>query len=118
MMNKLNNHATIASPPARTPLPVPEWQNPQILGINKQRSHVPLRSFPSSEQAHACFQVNSPSTECSPNVLHLDSDAWRFELYASPAQVPPNFCNTTFDDRWWKTVRGYSAQMCECTHVK
>lgn len=36
-----------------------DWENPEVIGINKRRSHVPLRSFTTSEQVFDHYRLRS-----------------------------------------------------------
>jgi hypothetical protein len=83
---------------------ITDWQNPQVLGINKRKAHAQLRSFTSDEQAFQHFQLRSEGP-ASPNVHSLNGDKWRFSLFDKPAAVPLGFENDAFDDGAWSEVR-------------
>ena len=36
-----------------------DWENPAVIGINKRRAHVPLRSFTAPEQALSHYLLRS-----------------------------------------------------------
>jgi hypothetical protein len=86
---------------------VTDWQNPAVLGINKKRNHVPLRSFPTIDTAKAYYNPTcaSPHTKGSVNTVSLDSDNWRFSIARNPSHVREGFFQDDFDDSSWSKVR-------------
>ena len=84
--------------------PVPDWENPAIIGINKRLAHAPLRSFTAPEQALQYYRLLSDLPP-SPRVLSLNSERWRFKLCDRPSEVPPGFQHPAFSDDSWAQVR-------------
>ena len=84
--------------------PVPDWENPSVIGVNKRLAHVPLRSFTAPEQALLYYRLLSDLPP-SPRVLSLNSERWRFKLCDRPSEVPPGFQHPAFSDESWAQVR-------------
>lgn len=84
-----------------------DWENPAVVGINKRRAHVPLRSFTAPEQAwqHFALPPEAPTAAASPRLLSLNGGDWRFKLHARPEAVPPAFIQPEFqEDGSWSEV--------------
>jgi hypothetical protein len=64
-----------------------DWENPQLLGINKRGPHVPLKSYPSLRSA----TQSGRQQQASPRLMLLSQCEWDFKLYDSPAHVPEDF---------------------------
>ena len=86
-----------------------DWENPCVVGINKRRAHVPLRSFPSAAEAFRHYELpaSTPTAPtASPRVLSLNGRAWRFKLHGAPEEVPQAFSQPDFvEDGGWAEVR-------------
>lgn len=80
---------------------MPDWENPAVFGINKRRSHAPLRSFTSPEQAASYYRFESNELPPSPRILSLNGDDWLFKLFPSPYDVPEELPSIPQD---WSTV--------------
>lgn len=84
-----------------------DWENPAVVGINKRRAHVPLRSFTAPEQAwqHFALPPEAPTAAASPRLLSLNGGDWRFKLHARPEAVPSAFSQPEFqEDGSWSEV--------------
>jgi beta-galactosidase len=75
----------------------PEWQNPQIVGLNREPAHASLMLFPDEISALGGDRA------CSPFFRLLNGD-WKFHWSPNPAGMPENFYQETFDDRNWGTL--------------
>lgn len=76
---------------------VPDWENPLVFGIHKEKAHTTLYSFPSREEA-----LNLPF-EQSENYLSLNG-MWKFQWSKNPASRPKSFYETDFDDHNWDSI--------------
>ncbi|MDX9930639.1 MAG: glycoside hydrolase family 2 TIM barrel-domain containing protein, partial [Bacteroidales bacterium] len=74
-----------------------DWENPEMIGQNKEAPHSTLISF--SDEASALAAVKS----ASPNVLSLDG-TWKFNLVKSPDQRPYWFFRDDYDTRDWDDI--------------
>ena len=79
-----------------------DWENPAVYQRDKQRSHVPLRSFTSPETALRYF-THGPAAAQRARQLSLNSSDWRFQLFDRPENVPA-FAEEDFDDSQWSKV--------------
>lgn len=78
---------------------LPEWQDPTVVGVNKEPPHAVRVSYPDAESA----RVAEPGRETSPWLQSLNGD-WRFHWVPKPADRPTEFFGTSFDDSAWKTI--------------
>ncbi len=76
---------------------LPDWQNPELTGRNKERGHVPTLPYPDAATALA------GDREASPFFLDLNG-AWRFHLAPNPAATPLDFYRPNFDAADWDTI--------------
>ncbi len=67
----------------------PDWENPQVVGINK----LPY---------HASLQLPSREAEC-PEIVSLDGQ-WHFHWSPNPEERPADFFRTDFDVSRWATI--------------
>eukprot|EP00887_Chlorella_sp_A99_P002901 scaffold6.g2901.t1 len=74
-----------------------DWENPAVVGINRRRAHVPLRSYTSPAQAAEHFALAADASP-SPRVLCLSGGAWRFHLACRPEEVPAGFWEPGFTE--------------------
>ncbi|MDQ2985583.1 MAG: DUF4981 domain-containing protein, partial [Armatimonadota bacterium] len=77
--------------------PLPDWENPQVIGINKVAPRADSVPFPSLETA---LRGNR---ESSPYWKSLNGD-WKFNWVGKPADRPEDFYRTDFDDSKWKSI--------------
>lgn len=76
-----------------------DWENPAVIGINKRRPHVPLRSFTASEQAVQHYRLRSGKFDGPPDFVRSCRAALRAppiaavavtaDATASPSADPP-----------------------------
>ncbi|MEM2886429.1 MAG: hypothetical protein QXF24_10135, partial [Thermoproteota archaeon] len=76
---------------------VPDWENPKVVGRNKEPAHVRLIPYADVETAIS----GDPSR--SPWYLSLNGD-WKFKLVRNPWLVPEGFHRGDFDDSGWSTI--------------
>ena len=74
-----------------------DWEDPQVVGINKRPGHAPLGAYASAEMAL------SSDRSASPYVKSLNG-TWRFHLAARPEAVPDGFSAAVFDDSQWDGI--------------
>ncbi len=75
----------------------PDWENPAVVGINKEAPRAELASFDSVKAAGAV------SREASPFAKLLNGN-WKFHWVGKPDDRPKNFFQPNFDDRSWATI--------------
>lgn len=68
----------------------PEWDDPAVLHVNKERPHASMKVFTSADLRFAWHAL-------------LNGD-WKFHLSPSPASRPADFYRTDFDDSGWKAI--------------
>ena len=76
---------------------VNDWENPQVVGRNKQPGHATL--IPYADEASALAGERSASPYCLP----LDGK-WRFHLAGEPCAAPEGFERPGFDDAGWDEI--------------
>lgn len=74
-----------------------DWENPQIVGINKLQAHATGLPYPDEATA----LQRDPTL--SPWVCDLNGD-WTFSLVANPNSVPEGFWNPEYDTGDWATI--------------
>ena len=87
----------ISGTAAQAPAPL-EWQDPAIVGVNKEPAHATFTIYPDEAQAKA------GTREASPFYQSLNGD-WKFFWVPKPADRPAGFYRPAFDDSSWKTIR-------------
>lgn len=84
-----------ALPAGATP---PDWENEQVLQINREPARATFVPYATVEQARA------GKPEASPWVLSLSSEtAWKFHWVPRPEERPADFWREDFNDASWKT---------------
>jgi beta-galactosidase len=78
--------------------PVNDWENPQVVGINKLQAHA--TGVPFADQASALKRDSA----ASPWLRDLNGD-WDFKLVANPGVVPEGFWNLDYAVGNWDTIR-------------
>src|SRR3990172_388271 len=73
---------------------IPDWENPEIIGINKEKAHATLISFPDVESS---LSFNRQSSDR----FLLLNNGWKFKFSASPDLIPQDFYELSFDDQDW-----------------
>ncbi|HEU5080097.1 MAG TPA: glycoside hydrolase family 2 TIM barrel-domain containing protein [Opitutaceae bacterium] len=75
-----------------------DWENEQVLQINREPARATFVPFATVEQARV------GDVDASPWVLSLSSgSAWKFNWVPRPEERPRNFWRKDFDDASWKT---------------
>ncbi len=76
---------------------MPEWQNPQIVEINKEPAHVLLIGEKNIKNALS----DNPE---SSNKLKVLNGKWKFNWVKKPQARPKDFYKTNFDDSNWDEI--------------
>ncbi|HRU95040.1 MAG TPA: hypothetical protein P5195_07425, partial [Anaerolineae bacterium] len=71
-----------------------DWEDPRMVGRNKEAAHVPLTPFAAGR---AALDGRDPAT------LSLNG-RWRFRLFPTPLAVPEDFAAAGFDDATWDEI--------------
>ncbi|MEM7331701.1 MAG: sugar-binding domain-containing protein, partial [Chloroflexota bacterium] len=83
-----------------------DWENPQMVGINKLPGHVRTVPFESVETAKGLDWKNSPFCQ-------MLNGRWQFHLVDNPSVVPDGFYATEYDSSDWDTIPVPSNWMME-----
>ncbi len=75
-----------------------DWENPQIVGINRQAPHV--RSVPAADPAAALSGPFDSSLWCASL-----NGAWKFNYVSRPDLRPADFYREDFDISAWSTIQ-------------
>jgi beta-galactosidase len=81
---------------ART-LDLPDWENPQVVGIGKAAPHVLVVPFPDAAGAAGLDPKASP-------FYRLLNGRWKFHWSKTPEDRPADFYKTDFDDSRWGEI--------------
>lgn len=76
---------------------LPDWENPQVVGINKLPAHAPLIPYPNEASALAGRREESP-------YFLLLNGQWQFHLAANPYAAPDGFFQPDFDTAGWANI--------------
>jgi beta-galactosidase len=76
----------------------PEWENPEIFGINKEPARA--TALPYSNEQQAIADVYS----ASPYYQSLDG-TWKFNWHKKPADKPEGFYKTGYDVSKWDNIQ-------------
>ena len=76
---------------------LPDWENPQVVGIHKLDPHAPVYPFADEATARSVDRSKSP-------YYRLLNGRWKFKFSPTPASRPMTFFETAFDDTAWDTI--------------
>jgi beta-galactosidase len=76
---------------------VNDWENPQVVGRNKEPGHVSLMPYADERSALVADRSASPW-------FRLLNGGWRFTWAPNPASAPHTFYEADFDDGAWDTI--------------
>ena len=74
-----------------------DWENTDIIGINKEDPHCTLLPYADEESA-----INNIKS-ASPYYINLNGQ-WKFNWVQKPADRPVDFYNTNYDDSNWNEI--------------
>ncbi len=80
-----------------TLLAVEEWENPEIIAVNKEKPHATFYPFP-DRSSSLSFK---PAT--SERLLYLNGD-WKFKFLTSPDSAPEGFFAADYPDETWSLL--------------
>ena len=87
--------AALAVPAAFADLP--DWENPRVIGLNKEVPHARVVPYPDEGSASAMDLTRSPW-------YRLLNGRWKFAWSATPDVRPTAFFEPSFDDSAWATI--------------
>ena len=76
---------------------LPDWENEQVVGINKLEPHAPVYPFADAAQRATLDRESSP-------YYRLLNGRWKFRFSPNPESRPLTFFETGFDDAAWDTI--------------
>ena len=76
---------------------VPDWEDPSVVGRNKEMGHVPLGAYPDAALALTCDRTASP-------YVRLLNGRWKFRLAPRPEAVTPRFYEEDVDVSGWDEI--------------
>jgi len=94
LYNSLMVVATLSAVSVAVAQPLPEWQDPQVVQVNREPAHATRFSFESHEKAL------SGDRSQSVNFLSLNGP-WKFHWAPNPAERPVDFYRPRFNDSGW-----------------
>lgn len=74
-----------------------DWENEQVIGINKEQGHSTYVPFATIQQALSDYAEDSPYYECL-------NGTWKFNWSKSPDLRPLSFYKTDFDVSYWDDI--------------
>jgi len=77
--------------------PLPDWEDPEVLGINKLPPRATAWPYASEAQAKLCDKSKSP-------FIQSLNGKWKFHWVGSPVSRPKAFHEESFDDTTWSTI--------------
>ncbi|MDE6818787.1 MAG: hypothetical protein K2J09_06390, partial [Muribaculaceae bacterium] len=75
-----------------------EWENPQVLALNKEQPHAYFFNFATVDQALKVLPENSPY------YMSLNG-SWKFNWVNHPDKRPASFFDPTFDVSGWDDIQ-------------
>lgn len=90
---------------------LPDWQNPQLTGQNRDDPHASFVAYPTEHLARANADTTVPllaRRNASPLVRDLNG-TWKFSWAPKPDVTPPGFEQPNHDDSAWKSIQVPSA---------
>ena len=78
---------------------LPDWENPLVIGINKEPAHLSFMHYPDQQSALA----DSGWEFHTPYYKSLDGK-WKFKWSKNPAERPKDFYKTDFDISGWSNI--------------
>jgi beta-galactosidase len=76
---------------------VPDWENPEVIGRNKEPGHCTLVPYPDTETALQCER------EASPFYKSLNGK-WKFNWVRKPSERPLDFYKSEYDVSGWDEI--------------
>ncbi|OGU32566.1 MAG: hypothetical protein A2057_01475 [Ignavibacteria bacterium GWA2_35_9] len=79
---------------------LPDWENPLVIGINKEPAHLSFLHYPDQQSALA----DSSWEFHTPYYKSLDGQ-WKFKWSKNPAERPKDFYRKDYDVTKWANIR-------------
>src|SRR3990172_1504322 len=78
---------------------LPDWQNPLVIGINKEPAHLSFIHYQDAQSALAdsSLEINSPYYKSLDGI-------WKFHWSKNPAERPMDFYKTNYDVNKWADI--------------
>ena len=76
---------------------VPDWENPEMIGLNKEPAHATLTPFGTREQALKGTRAGSP-------YFKLLNGRWKFHWVKKPGYRPRDFYRLDYDVSGWDDI--------------
>jgi beta-galactosidase len=85
---------------------LPDWQNPLVIGINKEPARLSFMHYPDPQSALADSGLSERSFGeiHTPYYKSLDGQ-WKFKWSKNPAERPKDFFQTNFDISGWADIK-------------
>lgn len=77
----------------------PDWENPRVIGRNKEPGHATLTPYPDAQSA----MKHDPITPDSPFIMSLNG-LWKFNWVKRPEERPVDFYRMDYDVSGWKEI--------------
>jgi beta-galactosidase len=81
-----------------------DWENEQIIAINKLDGHSTFIPFANAEEMHADIAWRAPWERTNSSRYMLLNGQWKFNWVKSPDERPVNFYKTSFNDAEWNLI--------------
>jgi len=76
---------------------VPDWENPEVVGVNKEPGHCTLMPYPDLQSALACERETS--------IFYMSLNGrWKFHWIDKPADRPKDFYEPDYDVSSWDEI--------------
>jgi beta-galactosidase len=83
--------------PAAYGQPQSDWENPQVVGLNKEAGHCTLVPYPNTESALQCERQNSEFYKSL-------NGKWKFNWVNKPSDRPVDFYKSSYDVSKWDEI--------------
>ena len=94
---------TVCSSPFASAAPRPDWENPQLVGIDRQAPHASMVACPDAAKAQSIQWTDNAQRCKSPSYRSLNG-AWKYHYSKTPAQRVPDFFQPGFSDAAWASI--------------
>lgn len=81
-----------------------DWENPGILGLNKERTHATMLRYADEKEMKADAAYQKPWLTSKSSLRLMLNGEWQFNWAKQPEDRPKNFYKTSFDASGWKTI--------------
>ena len=81
-----------------------DWENPKVIGLNKEPGHPTLVPYASLKEMQADAAYAHPWERTSSSRYLLLNGKWKFHWSASPEKRPQTFYKPTFNVNGWEEI--------------